>query len=44
MNISIGTVKAHLSIAYKALGARNRMEAVVQAGFHAIVGGNNFRC
>ena len=40
MNIGIGTVKAHLSIAYKALGARNRMEAVVQAGFHAIVGDN----
>ena len=44
MNISIGTVKAHLSIAYKALGARNRMEAVVQAGFHAIVAGNLSGC
>ncbi len=44
MNIGIGTVKAHLAIAYKALGARNRMEAVVQAGFHAIVGSTVSRC
>jgi DNA-binding NarL/FixJ family response regulator len=33
LSLGIGTVKAHLAGAYKALGARNRMEAVVKAGY-----------
>jgi len=36
LNIAEGTVKAHLSVAFRALGARNRTEAVylaAQAGF-----------
>lgn len=34
LNIAPGTVKTHLSIAYKALGAKNRIEAVMRARFH----------
>jgi DNA-binding NarL/FixJ family response regulator len=30
LNISISTVKVHLSMAYSALGARNRIEAVMR--------------
>lgn len=32
LNLGIGTVKVHLAGVYRALGARNRMEAVVRAG------------
>lgn len=32
LDLGIGTVKVHLAGLYKALGARNRMEAVVKAG------------
>ena len=32
LHVSIGTVKTHLSHAYAALGAHNRVEAVVRAG------------
>jgi DNA-binding NarL/FixJ family response regulator len=31
LGIGIGTVKVHLSLAYSALGARNRVEAVMRA-------------
>lgn len=31
LNLSIGTVKTHLSLAYSALGARNKVEAVLRA-------------
>ena len=33
LKLGIGTVKTHLSLAYASLGARNRMEAVLRAGF-----------
>lgn len=33
LGLSIGTVKVHLSRAYAALGARNRVEAVIKAGY-----------
>jgi DNA-binding NarL/FixJ family response regulator len=32
LNLGIGTVKSHLSLAYSALGARNRVDAVIRAG------------
>jgi EAL domain-containing protein (putative c-di-GMP-specific phosphodiesterase class I)/DNA-binding CsgD family transcriptional regulator len=32
LNLGVGTVKVHLSLAYTALGARNRVEAVIRAG------------
>ena len=32
LDLSVGTVKVHLSMAYSALGARNRVEAVMRAG------------
>lgn len=32
LNLGVGTVKVHLAGVYRALGARNRMEAVVRAG------------
>jgi EAL domain-containing protein (putative c-di-GMP-specific phosphodiesterase class I)/DNA-binding CsgD family transcriptional regulator len=34
LNLSLGTVKVHLSLAYSALGARNRVEAVMRAGMY----------
>lgn len=35
LDLSVGTVKVHLSLAYSALGARNRVEAVRKAGMFA---------
>jgi EAL domain-containing protein (putative c-di-GMP-specific phosphodiesterase class I)/DNA-binding NarL/FixJ family response regulator len=32
LNLGVGTVKVHLSLAYTALGARNRVEAIIRAG------------
>jgi EAL domain-containing protein (putative c-di-GMP-specific phosphodiesterase class I)/DNA-binding NarL/FixJ family response regulator len=32
LNLGIGTVKVHLSLAYSALGARNRIDAIRRAG------------
>jgi DNA-binding NarL/FixJ family response regulator len=32
LNLGIGTVKVHLSLAYSALGAHNRIEAIKRAG------------
>ncbi len=32
LGLGVGTVKVHLSLAYSALGARNRIEAIRQAG------------
>jgi DNA-binding NarL/FixJ family response regulator len=32
LNLGIGTVKVHLSLAYSALGAHNRIEAIRRAG------------
>jgi DNA-binding NarL/FixJ family response regulator len=32
LNLGLGTVKVHLAGVYRALGANNRMEAVVRAG------------
>jgi DNA-binding CsgD family transcriptional regulator len=32
MGLGVGTVKAHLSAIYAALGARNRIEAITRAG------------
>jgi DNA-binding NarL/FixJ family response regulator len=32
LNLGLGTVKVHLAGVYRALGASNRMEAVVRAG------------
>jgi DNA-binding CsgD family transcriptional regulator len=34
LNLGLGTVKVHLSLAYSALGARNRVEAVMRAGMY----------
>jgi DNA-binding NarL/FixJ family response regulator len=32
LSLGTGTVKVHLSLAYSALGARNRIEAIIRAG------------
>lgn len=32
LELGVGTVKVHLNSAYRALGARNRLEAVIRAG------------
>jgi DNA-binding NarL/FixJ family response regulator len=38
LNLGIGTVKVHLSLAYSALGAHNRIEAIQRAGLLTLQG------